>query len=815
MEISQILTERFSTDERDRIKVVYRGVLAKLLKQARVYDGTEQAYQTILAELNFLEQFVPALVNSDLAVVTADVERAFGAWASMIVPSRAVINNILGRSAASMNRNFDRIFAQLCRVTLDKPLLPADSLPEPIGQGEGGSVEVRFEDRLKPVLAMLQSRGVFADDLVLVSGPVVPGAMREVSYIQIDIPRLQRSILVCNQVEEATFIFHGLLPRSIATMASKSQLIATYGDRLCKVEKHGEAEWLGAIEQALFTDSLGVNVIRAKVNVVHAERLRKQLHAAISVERWAAMEQLERQELKVNVGKEISPNGEIGIMALSSVFGIYRNAGSHRKLHIETGFRIYGLHPALMSVYERIVRHELVLAGDESAISTVRGLVIKQVPTAEAWIAEAKLNRNNREFDGLKISALATLFGVTGLAARANQPYLELGIKIYGPVECLTQALGRLLIKVKIEGGDQIEKQRILGVIRQRVGSEAEWMLMESRTRKGIRIDGYTFNELGSLLGISGNVIYTFRWWLELGLMVFPGAKNLLLAYRQNVAEINAIAGSKSARKKIRGLIKAHFKSSLSWLECDYEARLHLSIADRGITYLGALFEIGGNPISSTIAFIELGMAIYGRSDPALAVAYKEAVRLVKAREGDPIARAELLTIVRADCSTQGINDANWMEFFCKAKSLLWAQVGITRLTTSLGMMNCSAHARAVDFLSLGLLIFPESKILAKKYRELMNNELSVLGNKNARRRIRAQVRAVVGGAQNWRSLSKEQRQTWHFGGLAIQGLGNAMGVNGDARRLDVHYTIGEIVYGKKAMAMTSTPVSKRGKRPV
>ncbi len=813
MDVSQLLTERFSADERDKIKVVYRGVLAKLLRRSRVYDGTEDAYQTILAELQFLEQFVSLLAHGDKEVVPAEVEKAVAMWASMHVPSRALINNILGKSAEALDRNFHRVFAQLCCVVLDKPLLPGDSVSAPIRPGEGGGVAVKFEDRLKPVIAMLQSRGVFADDLVLITGPVVSGAMREVSYIQIDIPRLQRSILVCNQIGESTFVFHGLLPRSIVTMASKFELIATYGDRLCKVEKRGEDQWLAGIEQALFSDILGTNTTRVKVNVVHAERLRKQLSAMITPEQWAAMEQLERQQLKMRVDKDISPSGEVGIMALSSLFGVYRNAGSHRKLHIETGFRIYGLHPALMTVYERIVRHELVVAGDKSAISLVRGMVIEQVPTAEAWIAEAKLNRNNREFDGLKISALATLFGITGFVARSTQPYLELGIKIYGPVDCLTQALGRFLIKGKLEGGDQIERQRILVLIRQRVGAEAEWLSMESRIRKGIKIEGYTFNELATLLGIFGNVIYIFRWWLELGLLVFPGAKKIALAYRQHVVEINALAGSNSARKKMRRIIKSYFNCSRSWLECDYETRLHLRIAGRGITYLGSLFEIGGNPISSTIAYIELGMAVYGQSDPVLAAAYKDAVRLVKARDGDSFARAELLTIVRADCSSQGITDANWIDFFGKAKSLVWAQVGIVRLVTSLGMTNCSAHARVIDFISLGLLIFPQSKILVKRYRELMNIELAVLGNRNARRRIRAQVRAIVGGAQNWRSLSKVERQTLHFGGLAIQGLASAMGVDGDARKLDAHYCIGEIIYGKTAMAATTTPVSKRGRK--
>ena len=67
----------------------------------------------------------------------------------------------------------------------------------------------RFENRLNQILVLLNREGVTTDDVKMYDGVVSPNMMRQRSYRLVQIPRLNREILVCDQIGEASFVGNG------------------------------------------------------------------------------------------------------------------------------------------------------------------------------------------------------------------------------------------------------------------------------------------------------------------------------------------------------------------------------------------------------------------------------------------------------------------------------------------------------------------------------------------------------------------------------------------------------------------------------
>ena len=71
--------------------------------------------------------------------------------------------------------------------------------------------EVKTEPRLAWALAALKTLGIYGDDLIVRVGRVDKDMMREHPYIVLEIPRINKQIILCEQVGNRTFVAHEIL----------------------------------------------------------------------------------------------------------------------------------------------------------------------------------------------------------------------------------------------------------------------------------------------------------------------------------------------------------------------------------------------------------------------------------------------------------------------------------------------------------------------------------------------------------------------------------------------------------------------------
>jgi hypothetical protein len=816
-EIIAALESKYATDDKEQIKATYRSLVASILRMARAYKGTEAEYQALLAHLSVLENFVTTLVRGNIeGIITTNEEQEIASWAKVKQPREVGINSLLGRTGNALDRNYLAALQRIHTIIVAKALLPAQ-LEGAVTTGEdGGTFEIKFEDRLKPVIYMLQSRGVFVDDLVLAVGPVIPGAMRKRSYIQIDIPRIQKSILICEQVGEGTFVLQMLLPREIAMTHTKTKLVALYGGNIKRIDKRNDTEWIQGIEKALFeNNNTSSSSINTKVNVEHVETVRTIVTQSITAQQWRDTDQPTRKRMKIPVPTAISATGELGIMSLSTIFGFKGNSGSDNRMHIEAGIAIFGAEPLLLEAHERIIRHQQATAGDENAREYLRTLAKTKVPTPEEWIAITNEKRRLFECDGVKMHAFATLFGIEETPLRFTRAHLALGIQIYGEVTCLVTAHTRIVEKEEAEKGDTPARERLRVLTKEQIATDQDWIKMDGTRRKNLRVDGYSLNELDDIFNTSKGAISNLKPRIELGMAIYGPTKQLVNLYQRITNEEKALAGSKKARNKIRKVVKKHLPNSEIWLAQGYTARTALKIGPNniGLTYLGSLFGINGNCIGGYVPYIELGMAMYGSQDIRLQAALARYNMITTAKEGDLKARTSILKLVREDCERLELTADNWSQKNNTCRSQLLAGLGLAQLSTCLGLRGKALDSQRY-FLELGTIIFPESQQLRRKHEasEIYFNAQE--GSKKARKKVRRLVREKVKSANMWVNMAKEEKRRLHFGELGIEGIARLLGIIGEpSKKTEAYIELGTKVYGSKAITAVGPRLETRGKK--
>lgn len=120
------------------------------------------------------------------------------------------ILDFISSKAEEINKLDDQVSHM--RHTRDRTIV-APNTRTPITRSGEGSFEAKFEPRLNTVLFLLSNKfGIDLDkadpdQIILSDGPLDRNTMRKVSYNVIELPAMNRTILVCDQVGHATYVF--------------------------------------------------------------------------------------------------------------------------------------------------------------------------------------------------------------------------------------------------------------------------------------------------------------------------------------------------------------------------------------------------------------------------------------------------------------------------------------------------------------------------------------------------------------------------------------------------------------------------------
>ncbi len=363
-------TQILVTDWQDKVQLSevrnqYRNHLAGILRMVKNYHGEEEQKEEILNQLISLDEWLREVFSfkvDDEGVKKALPLKIESQLSSQLLEGKdCSIQQILARTQS----RYERWVRQTLKKRSDsykKKEHPENSMPTidetglVISEVDGvflppreepvhfipGKNEVkifRMQDRLQQLLLFLHENEIFADDIIIVSGKVHEKQIRHMPYTLVEIPKLNKQVLVCDEVGEATFIIKGILPRNLFFLLSKERLQSEYSDRVARVLYFTKKQWEKALEKNLFMDGIGV-----KIDVRSQEEIRQYILKDKTPEEWGAMNSDQRKAYKV---------GRRGLVSIYRIMLGERGKPVGRiDHHKKLGSAIFGEHPIFKNIQE-------------------------------------------------------------------------------------------------------------------------------------------------------------------------------------------------------------------------------------------------------------------------------------------------------------------------------------------------------------------------------------------------------------------------------------------------------------------------------
>lgn len=745
----------------------YRGAMAKALNIARKYDGSEQAYHDLFSALETVEEGIltsPSLQESSIATRDAEAALAFA-------PKHPrEVNDVLDIADASLRRTIHRAIEDPETNTafvmnhIHGVLLPPTGGNINVGD-ETKFEKAHFEPRLEEVMGVLKALGVFLDDIIVTTGDAPEGKMREVSYIAIDIPRLDRMILVCNQFGEATFVLGGRVPVSTLLMTSKERLPEISPNGAVKVIKNHQ--WAEKLAHAL-THSIDGAVTPRKTKIDVRAEGREVLRAELLRKYPTSADWMGEYRKNSNQGSDIEALGH-KLKSIATRFGM---TGEVRRMKrfIDLGMRIYGEDDALLQAE--------MLRVSERTPEEWKEAILKKYPTFLAWLEGYKERAVDAEgkssaqlgrclfVDGRGIGFLALQFGLRDRPyVRAN--FLELSKRIYGENDPdLLVEEHRFAERTPEEWRQEIRKKY--------------------PSAKDLFDDGFDLDVLGrgpKYLATQFGITLTSKKELVTALAeaVYGSDDVTLKQSREQTPE--------KLQSELRKLILKEYPTSRQWMEGYYrkvgeEKQYGLSIqksVGHGLPWLAARFGAVERATSLSLSnFIELGLKIYGEND---AVLLSEKKRLERSDEN------EWRELVLKEFPTS----AQWMaQAFGGFGGGVGARISIDRRGVNYiaAQFGIAIPIKLRGFIELGLKIYGMDDPLLKM-------ELLRIGLEGAEE-WRPEILKKYPTSADWiGEYRRHQGVTIDVNGRGLAYLGTQFGINGNPRLLRNFIALTGMIYGE------------------
>ncbi len=120
----------------------------------------------------------------------------------------------------------------------------------PIETGSGAGFDRgEIRNKLGELLPALIESKLFGENIIVTEGRVSGNQMRVAAYLVVEMPSLQKQILICNELGEAAFVSHVWLGSHIFEEAGKGELQEGYGLTRVVYDKGGN--WLERIKELL------------------------------------------------------------------------------------------------------------------------------------------------------------------------------------------------------------------------------------------------------------------------------------------------------------------------------------------------------------------------------------------------------------------------------------------------------------------------------------------------------------------------------------------------------------------------------------
>jgi uncharacterized protein (DUF1778 family) len=576
----------------------YRRQMAEVMARIRKYRGTHEEFEEIMGIMIKLEKWMVEVFGEDKSQRKLPLQHESDVVTMMYGKEKdRTISDLLTLMRGRYIRFLERAHANtgIYTIETDEVILPPGDTPGPVPNGKGGGLEeARFGKRLEEIMGLLHSIGIFADDVVIIRGKVTSEMMRRESYTIVEIPKIRKQILICNQIGEATYIIQQSLPRRELMLLNKEALLEKHGPKIDRIIYANRSQWERDVLEAV---QRNVNIAQIqRLNMPIMERIRMRITAEITAEIWAGMKGKEKAKFKIE-GR--------GLMAIARIFGVKGNPVNNHNDHLALGRAIYG--------EQECLKEEPVV---ELTKERVKRYLEKKGITAEKWAGMKQKEKLKFKIEGRGLMAIAGIFGVKGHPVSNHNDHLALGRAIYGEQECLKEESVVELTKEQLKR--YLEKEGLTAEI---------WAEMKQKEKAKFKIEGRGLFAIARIFGVKGDPVSNHNNHLALGRVIY-GEQECLK--EESVVELT--------KEQVKRYLEKEGLTAEIWAGMKGKEKRKFKIEGRGLFAIAGIFGVKGHPVGNHNDHLALGRAIYGEQEclkeEAVVELTKEQVKRYLEKEG-------------------------------------------------------------------------------------------------------------------------------------------------------------------------------------
>ncbi|MFY9288186.1 MAG: hypothetical protein WAO98_06755 [Alphaproteobacteria bacterium] len=224
-------------------------VIEQAIQAAKAYDGSEASYKEVFATSIAFEKCAKEILGETMGYSERE-----NALSQRFMEEPLTTLTLLQIAVDSFSHRLNTGLLSAKALQTQLTFIPPASHPHILSGSEAGVEKAVTAPRTAEFIQLLNEHDppIFIDDIIIYRGATPSHALRQVPYNLIQIPRLDREILICDQVGEACYVGQGQRGPLFWATYSKPELLK--GDTVSRII-HNE-KYQANLMAALFEDNV-------------------------------------------------------------------------------------------------------------------------------------------------------------------------------------------------------------------------------------------------------------------------------------------------------------------------------------------------------------------------------------------------------------------------------------------------------------------------------------------------------------------------------------------------------------------------------
>ncbi len=560
----------------------------------------------------------PSMNRSEIMRQRDEIERRFMKLVGgpsysiddLLVQLGEKVQNLLDEVSGNMEQFLLSLGIHVTKIS--EVILPPEKGEIITGSGAGWEKK-EGANRMGMLIDLLRENEIYTDDLNVTIGNICSGIMRESSYAAVWIPRLSRTIFLNNEYGEATFVFHGFLPKEDFLSLGKDAILEKH--RGARIVFRDEGAWKSDVGEALYFEipektekgtkdrekPKAENKRQRKIDIHHEHEIREEI-----LKKYPSPESFMSSKAREKLSFEVYGKG---LNAIARIFGVEGDPIGHRIIQAKLAEKIYGKgHEAI----EAVLRNRIPVENETSQEQIFRKAIQEKYPTPESFMSLKFREKLSFKIYGKGLGAIARIFGVEGNPNGCRIVQAELGKKIYGEGHEVIEAVLRNNISVD----NEISQEEIFRkAIEEQYPTLESFMSLKVREKLSFRVYGKGIIAIVRIFGVTGDPIGNRIALAELAEKIYGKGHEAIEAVLRNRIPVE---NETSQEEIFRKAIEEQYPTPESFMSLNYREKFSFKIYGKGLRAIARIFGVEGSPVDRRIIQAELAEKIYGKGHEAM-----------------------------------------------------------------------------------------------------------------------------------------------------------------------------------------------------